>query len=97
MPQYKISYFNIRGRAELPRLILVKNGVEFEDFRVDYDKDWPAFKAKATREYSLILLFISFKYSDQSSKGARTHLKRAFQACQIKCFFIFLKRRKLIE
>ena len=64
MPQYKISYFTMRGRAEIPRLILVKSGVEFEDFRIDFYKDWPAFKATATRENPIILLFIYFNLSN---------------------------------
>lgn len=44
MPQYKLHYFNFRGRAELARLILKQAGVEFEDVRFERT-EWPALKA----------------------------------------------------
>ena len=34
MSQYKLTYFNARGRAELIRWILKVSEVEFEDFRI---------------------------------------------------------------
>ena len=37
MPKYKITYFNVKGRAELSRLVLAAAGVDFEDIRVEYD------------------------------------------------------------
>ena len=33
MPQYKVNYFDARGRAELIRLIFVEAGKEFVDNR----------------------------------------------------------------
>ncbi|XP_072050673.1 hematopoietic prostaglandin D synthase-like [Amphiura filiformis] len=33
MPQYKLIYFNSKGRAELPRLLFAYADVEYEDFR----------------------------------------------------------------
>lgn len=39
----KLTYFNIRGLAETARLVLVDNGVDFEDHRVERD-DWPKLK-----------------------------------------------------
>jgi len=42
----KLSYFNIRGLAETARLMLVDNGVEFEDHRVEREKEWPQLKSK---------------------------------------------------
>ena len=38
MSSYKLYYFNVRGRAEISRLIFNAAGVEFEDVRVE---DWP--------------------------------------------------------
>eukprot|EP01084_Bolivina_argentea_P243138 407658_1 len=32
-PQYKLSYFNLRGRGELTRLMFHASETEFEDFR----------------------------------------------------------------
>ena len=42
MSNYKLTYFNGRGRAELSRLIFAAAGVEFEDERIN---DWPANKS----------------------------------------------------
>nr|QUF59415.1 glutathione S-transferase GSTS11 [Brachionus angularis] len=38
MVNYKLYYFNGRGRAEISRLILAAAGVEYTDVRID---DWP--------------------------------------------------------
>jgi glutathione S-transferase len=40
MPQYKLTYFNIRGKGELIRLLFTVAGVEFEDNRIEHS-DWP--------------------------------------------------------
>ena len=42
-PQYKLSYFNVRGRGELARLVMHAAGVEFEDHRFEMD-GWAAVK-----------------------------------------------------
>jgi len=52
--QYKLIYFNARGRGELSRLILHCAGVPFEDFRFEM-KEWPAIKSS---EYILKPTFI---------------------------------------
>ena len=41
MPSYKLYYFNLRGRAELARLIFAYAGVEYEDVRFDRNTEWP--------------------------------------------------------
>lgn len=41
MPAYKLYYFNLRGRAELARLLFAHAGVEYEDVRFDRDSEWP--------------------------------------------------------
>ncbi|XP_073446056.1 hematopoietic prostaglandin D synthase [Dendrobates tinctorius] len=43
MSNYKLTYFNFRGRAEIIRYLLAYTNTEFEDHRIDY-KDWPAQK-----------------------------------------------------
>ena len=40
----KIVYFNLRGLAELSRLIAAYGKIEFEDSRVEFS-EWPALKA----------------------------------------------------
>ena len=44
MPVYKLHYFNLRGRAELCRLIFAYAGQEYEDHRFEFD-EWPEIKA----------------------------------------------------
>lgn len=39
----KLTYFNLRGRAEIPRLILAQAGVDYEDERIERDS-WMALK-----------------------------------------------------
>ncbi|XP_064867470.1 hematopoietic prostaglandin D synthase isoform X5 [Oncorhynchus nerka] len=45
MTSYKLTYFNMRGRAELPRYIFAYAGIAFEDRRVEWS-DWPSIKKK---------------------------------------------------
>jgi len=37
-PSYKLTYFDVQGRAELIRMIFRFSNIEFEDVRVDYPK-----------------------------------------------------------
>ena len=39
----KLTYFNLRGRAEPSRLILAQAGVQYEDHRIQRE-EWPALK-----------------------------------------------------
>ena len=49
MPQYKLSYFNIRARAEVTRMLFSLAGVEFEDNRFEFGgSEWPDFKPSKT-------------------------------------------------
>ncbi|XP_060066206.1 glutathione S-transferase 3-like [Ylistrum balloti] len=42
-PKYRLTYFNVRARGELSRLLFNQAGVDFEDVRIEQDK-WPALK-----------------------------------------------------
>ncbi|TMS34856.1 hypothetical protein L596_002364 [Steinernema carpocapsae] len=44
MPEYKLTYFNIRGLAEPARLLFALAGVDFEDNRIEHE-NWPPLKA----------------------------------------------------
>ena len=45
MAEYKLIYFNLRGRAELCRLILQYGGIPHEDFRMERNgEEWPQIK-----------------------------------------------------
>ena len=43
MVHYKLTYFNLRARAEILRLIFAVADEKYEDVRVEDDK-WPALK-----------------------------------------------------
>ena len=43
MPNYKLTYFNVKGRAEVIRLIFAVAGVEYEDIRLSRE-EWAAMK-----------------------------------------------------
>jgi len=45
MVQYKLNYFNIRGRGEIIRLVFAAGGQKFEDHRIEFAQ-WPEFKPK---------------------------------------------------
>ena len=42
-PKYKLTYFNIRARAEMTRLLFAAANVPYEDVRFEF-KDWPELK-----------------------------------------------------
>ena len=44
MPQYKLYYFPIKGRAEIIRLLFAQAGVEFEDIQVPFS-EWKETKS----------------------------------------------------
>ena len=42
--KYKLSYFDLRGRGEVPRMIFNYLDVDFEDRRIQFS-EWPVLKA----------------------------------------------------
>ena len=40
MAQYKVIYYNVKGRGELIRLVFVAAGVDFEDTRFTSKEQW---------------------------------------------------------
>jgi glutathione S-transferase len=75
MPSYKLTYFNVRGFAEMSRLIFEYAKQPYEDVRVDH-ADWPNLKAK-TPFGQLPVLEVDGKPLAQSCAIAR-YLARKF-------------------
>jgi len=69
MPHYKLTYFNVRGRAEWIRWLLAQTGEPFDDHRVA-SEDWPALKPK-TPMGQLPVLEVDGKQLTQSMSIAR--------------------------
>ncbi|XP_006900807.1 PREDICTED: hematopoietic prostaglandin D synthase [Elephantulus edwardii] len=44
MPNYKLIYFNMRGRAEIIRYIFAYLDIKYEDYRIE-QADWPEIKS----------------------------------------------------
>ncbi|XP_044912030.1 hematopoietic prostaglandin D synthase isoform X2 [Felis catus] len=44
MPNYKLTYFNMRGRAEIIRYIFAYLDIKYEDHRIE-QADWPEVKS----------------------------------------------------
>lgn len=64
MPTNKLTYFDIRGRAEMTRMTFAAGGVKFEDCRVPF-QDWPAMQP-TTPQGVLPLLEVDGKVLYQS-------------------------------
>lgn len=66
MPQYKLTYFPIRGLAEQIRLLLIDNKIEFEDDRIK-SGTWQDIKSQFVRSmrFSPCSNVITFQIFDQ--------------------------------
>ena len=71
MPQYKIIYFNGRGRAEIARWIFKVAGVDFEDVRYEQE-EWKSVKEKLNTPFGqLPVLSIDGQLYGQSAAIGR--------------------------
>lgn len=75
MPKYKLTYFDLRGRAEPTRLLFIVAGIQFEDERIGQEQ-WKAIKHKVPGN-SLPFLSIDGVVVSQSMTINR-HLARIF-------------------
>lgn len=53
MVHYKLTYFNVRGRAEVMRMLFALAEVQYEDVRIE-QADWPAKKAEIAPPFGQI-------------------------------------------
>ncbi|KAG7170370.1 Hematopoietic prostaglandin D synthase-like 3, partial [Homarus americanus] len=75
MPEYKLIYFNARGRAELSRWIMAYGNITYTDERVEKE-DWPE-KKKSLHGGKVPLLMVDDKPLPQSMAIARYLAKQA--------------------
>ena len=83
---YKLSYFNVRGRAETARMLLKAAGQQFEDYRYPFvlkdgkpiSPEWDADKSKYIYEKLPVLEVDGGKYTIAQSKAIERFLARRF-------------------
>lgn len=78
MPQYKLTYFNLRARGEISRLLFVVAGVPYEDHRVE-SSEWPALK-KTTPYGQMPILEVDGEVICQS-RAIEIFLAKRFGLC----------------
>ena len=76
MSVYKLSYFNLRARAEVARLLFAVAGKEYEDYRIDRTNEWPSLKS-STPLGNVPLLTVNGKVIPQS-RAIERYLAREF-------------------
>lgn len=58
MPEYKITYFNVKALAEPMRFLLAYGNIDFEDVRIEKE-NWPAIKDS---KFVIFLILKSFSF-----------------------------------
>ena len=60
LEKYKLIYFDLRGRGEIPRLLFHAADVDFEDMRIDNEEEWYNTLRYSKFDFSEIV-YISYK------------------------------------
>jgi len=79
---YKLTYFDIKGIAEVSRLLFVISGTPFEDFRFPFDDDRTEWKAAKHT-------FPMFKIPDLAFNGTHISQSKAIERFLAKKFGFF--------
>ena len=82
MSKYKLTYFNLRGRAEVTRLLFAQAGVEYEDHRIE-SADWAKLKPSKSPVLNKIrgtTLLIITMFCALSENYQHFYLKKIFYA-----------------
>ncbi|KAL0595865.1 Hematopoietic prostaglandin D synthase [Plecturocebus cupreus] len=88
MPNYKLTYFNMRGRAEIIRYIFAYLDVEYEDHRIE-QADWPEIKTTLPfgkipiLEADGLILHQSLAISRYLTKNTDLAGKTEMEQCQV--------------
>ena len=67
MPKYKLIYFDLRGRAEIIRLLFNAAGISFEDKRLKLDStgacpEWKVLKSSKRCLNHIIIVILNSKH-----------------------------------
>ncbi|XP_010641992.1 hematopoietic prostaglandin D synthase [Fukomys damarensis] len=87
MPNYKLMYFNMRGRAEIIRYIFAYLDIKYEDHRIE-EADWPEIKSTLpfgkipVLEVDGLLLHQSLAIARYLTKNTDLAGKTAMEQCQ---------------
>lgn len=71
MASYRLHYFDVRGRAEIVRMLFKLAQVEFEDIRVT-ESEWPRVKLGKFVDFFLLinkLVYFMYKLSTRDSSN----------------------------
>ncbi|XP_054941803.1 hematopoietic prostaglandin D synthase isoform X5 [Physeter macrocephalus] len=88
MPNYKLTYFNMRGRAEIIRYIFAYLDIKYEDHRIERS-DWPEIKSTLPfgkvpiLEVSGLNLHQSLAIARYLTKNTDLAGKTELQQCQV--------------
>jgi hypothetical protein len=66
----KLTYFNVRGKAEAIRLLLEDNKIPYEEIRIPFDETWKT-QIKPTLPFKQVFQFQLKKNSYQSLKNQK--------------------------